>query len=276
MSVTMKWDDSGFRDMVVKLLDTTKLDLRSIVRAEAGSILKAAAGATKVSKPAVVEANTYIRVLKALGLTRVGTGRGVTINAGLRGQRGRVWMRSTSAGTTSSGRKGRWRLAGRVGEGHRFTSSWYHWRDQDWRDIQEAVMDLEAHYNRDLPMAKRAIGLARQSFVQIADDAGIRLEHVRGGHLSAAGIAKARAAIASNGQRYLNGQAHHYERARAFTLELVNSHPRGVQMGLDRALARAINGRVAYFKKNMEKGVFDQLYAISRQYPNLGIRVSRF
>jgi len=39
-------------------------------------------------------------------------------------------------------------------------------------------------------------------------------------------------------------------------------------------LQRAITGRVKYFRKNLEKGVFDSLEAIERAYPNL-LKINR-
>jgi hypothetical protein len=263
MSATLTIDATGFRRAILGLSQFTPLGVRAVIRAEAGSILKACAGDTKVATQDQVDLRTRVRTIRDLDLTGGKRNREATIsvNAGLRGPFGRVFMRKRD-GTG-------WRRTHEAG----FKPLHQHYRRGDWIDLQEAIATVRSALRRAIPAARGAIGLARQSWVQIADDFGTPLERVPGGKLSAAGIAKARAAIASTGQQYRNGQAREYSDNRTFVLTLINRLPFGRKIQLDSILARHVNGRARYFEQNLARGVFDNMAHTLRAYP--GLRIQR-
>lgn len=234
------------------------------LRAEAGVILKTWAGRTKVAKPDVISARARLRALRRLGLT---SGE-VTINAGVRGLPGMVWHK-TRPGASRTPRG--FAPVGRMQPGsHRFTPLWRHFIDRDWRDITDAVLDAEATINRELKLATQSAGLARQSVIQIADDLGIDLGKVKGGGaLSAAAIAKARAAIASNGRAYKNGTGTSGGDAAKSFVDLLNRLPFGTKLGLDRTLAGVLAGRAKFIETSYRKGAFDSLKTAAKAFPNL-------
>lgn len=257
----------------------------AVLRGEAGIILKACAGRTKVSTVAKADRRSARRVLGKQGLDLTGASGtkpgDITVNAGARGPFGRVWVRSPERRTV--GRQGPtasprptgkpFRLAGQINSTNfGFKPTHYHWKRGVWIDIMEAATDVAYQMRKAIPAGRKAIGLARQSWVQIADSLGINLETVRGGGtLSAAGLAKARAAIAANGRRYTNGLSRHERGARA-TITLINRYPRGRSMGMDATLAGVMLGRVRYFEQNVRRGVFASIADTARAYPYIVVR----
>lgn len=248
-----------------------------VLRGEAGIILKACAGRTKVSTQKKADQRSALRVLNKGGLDLTGSGGtqpgDVTVNAGWRGDFGKVWVRSPR-GYRRVGQPSRpFRLAGQIGKSSfSFKPERFHWKTGTWIDIVEAAADVAYQMRKAIPAGRKAIGLARQSWVQIADSLGIRLESVQGGGaLSAAGLAKARTAIAATGRRYTNGLSRQERGARA-SITLINRYPRGRNMGMDRTLAGVLIGRVRFFQQNMRRGVFSSIANTARAYPYLTVK----
>jgi hypothetical protein len=264
MSATLTIDAKGFRRALLGLSQFSGQSVARVIRAEAGSILKACAGETKVSTVAQVDLRARVRVIRDLDLTGGKRNRdaSISVNAGLRGPFGRVFKRKKD-GTG-------WRRTHEAG----FRPLWQHYKTGDWIDLQEAITTVRNALSRAIPLARGSVALARQSWVQIGDDLGIRLESVPGGRISAAGIAKARAAIASNGQAYRNGLGSEHAQAKAFFVTLVNRLPYGRKIALDAILSRSVQGRVRFFEQNLAKGTFNELARIARSYPGLKISLN--
>lgn len=256
----------------------TGASAREVVTGFAGVILKTCAGNTKVAPAEKTVIRSQKRLIRDLGLSG-GKNSGafdiVTINAGVKADFGRAFLRTTS---------GFWRrthdanfkpVAGWPSKGR--TKPGDHYSDYEWLVLRSAIQTVRARLQAARAAGKRAAGLARQSWVQIADTLGIRLEDVRGGgRLSAAGIAKARAAMASNGQRYQNGLSREEQKQGAFLITLINRYPekakRGRPLGLDATLRRAMLGQVSYFERNLELGVFNSIEKTARAYPFIAVR----
>lgn len=245
---------SGLRQMA----RLTGFSPRDVLRAEAGSILKTWAGRTKVASADRIASRERLRVIRELGYTRAPERGDVTVNAGLRGPHGRVWIRSHT-----NSRKfvlGRSENFGAVGTkfGPKFRAN-----------LNDGEADVQATLRRRIPAAKRAAGLARQSVIQIADALRIDLTRVPGQGVSAAGIAKARAALASSGRAYRNGTGSQGgDDVRAY-VQLFNTLPYNQRIGMDRTLLSVLAGRAAYFRRNYQEGVFKSLKDTARAYPGL-------
>lgn len=244
-------------------------------RAEMGVILKQWAGKTKVRKERPLEISGLLRAYRSArrvaGFTslknkgRVGPGQ-ASINLGIRhGADFKVYYRTRRAGA-AGGRAGFQDVFGpNFSRGKHITS-------RDWGAIASFVGSFRAVVHLFTSAAKGAAGLSRQSIVQIADDLGIRLESVKGGGtLSAEGMAKARNALASNGQFYRNGFAHVWKSATSFFIEIVNRYPKGQELLMDRQLQLVIAGRLSYFQRNLEEGTFLSVANTARAYPYLDV-----
>lgn len=264
MQPTVKIDTIAMDRAFRALAGYSPVAVRDTMRAEAGSILKTAAGRTKVAKPAEAEMRARKLALRrgnarSSNLERVS----VTIGARDPAAYGKVWRLTTGRG----GRLG-------VQQTHEpgFKAMNRHYGDQAWREIQSVVARFLGALKTARPAIKNAAGLARQSWVQIADDLGIRLEDVPGSGISASGIAKARRAIATTGVAYKNGQAAEFGAAQRFTIRLTNNLPYGRNVRLDSILAGAISGRVKFFERNLALGVFESVDKMLKAYP--GIRLA--
>lgn len=236
-------------------------------RSEAAVILKAWAGKTKVGAESKLERRglieAYRRARRAVGFSvyKGGVEPGqASINLGIRGTFGRVWYRTRKNGkfqpTHAAGfRTPVWRI-----------------KSDDWLPVGRLVDDFRASYQRIVDQFKASAGLSRQSIVQIADDLGIRLEDVQGGGtLSAVGIQKARNALATNQQRYRNGFGIIGRDAREFYVTLVNRYPKAGPLFMDQTLMQVISGRLGYFKRNLEEGVFLSVEKTAKKYPYLQV-----
>jgi hypothetical protein len=240
----------------------TQRDARDVVRGFAGVILKTWAGRTKIASPAQAEVRSRSRVVKGLGLTQAPSPGDVSVNAGIRGPFGRVWVRSP---------KGGFRMAGQISsDGGTFRAMQFHWKQKTWTDISEAVVDVVDRLPKAIRYAKLATGLARQSVIQIADSLAIDLVRVQGGgSLSAAGIAKARSAIASTGRSYKNGLGTEENSTRGIFLTLINNYPLAGRVRMDSTLAGVLSGQIKYFERNIQEGVFLSQAQVARAYPFL-------
>lgn len=233
---------------------------------EAGSILKACASRTKLAKVAQVELRSRQRALQGLGLTRANNVGDMTINVGIKAKAGRLWVKTQSkvfklAGTQSF-------------DADSFTPMNYHWKNAKWQEIQNVLAAAASAINRERPLGLASIGLARQSWIQIADSLGMPLEKIPGGRLSNAAIEKARRSIASNGKYYVNGRADKVqEPSRKFFVTLINSLPYHSRAGLDEILAGVIAGRVGLYRRTFANGAYKSIEASSRNYPWMKARM---
>jgi hypothetical protein len=240
-------------------------------RAEAGVVLKQCAGKTKVGSE---KKATLGGIMRAYRHARRGAGFGndknkgrtgpgeASINLGIRGGvDGKVYYRTRKAGL-AGGRRGFQDVYGPgFSRGKRIAS-------QDWPLVARLVAKYREEVEPLIAAGTRAVGLARQSWVQIADDLGIRLENVKGGGtLSARGLKKARDALASNGNPYRNGYGVIGSNAKEFYVTLVNRYPRMGALFMDATLQRVIMGRLGYFQRHLEEGTFLSARAAAKAYP---------
>jgi len=256
-------DSARFSNAMNQLAATVNRPLRDVIRSEIGSILKQTAGDVEVTTQAKADTSAWRRTLRARGLTSQSTATNgyATENVGMRGERGRVWYRT---------KNNRFQLAGEARGG---IVKWanLHFKSDDWEAMNTAVSGATAVIPAAVKAARRAIGLSRQSVIQMADSIGIRLETVPGGGISISGISKARAAIASDGNAHINGTGSEKTERNTYIATLINSLPYCRKIKIDQILARRINGRTAYFQQNLSRGVFDHANKVLRAYPGFKV-----
>lgn len=245
-----------------------------VLRGEAGIILKTCAGRTKIAP----RPKTDKRSRRALGskymLTTASKVGDVTINLGIKPGKpiGRVWRR-----VGSNGGKGRFLLIGQMPEKMN-SVRWLKLRKNGtWGKYSSAivpVLHVIDNIERYIKTGRGAAGLSRQSWVQIADGLGLKLEQIASGGASPQVIAQARAALAANGKKYVNGSGDQVATDAKAQITLTNSLPWGVSAGLDRMLAAVVSGRTKYFERNYAKGTFDTTRNIARAYPWMRVTTS--
>ncbi len=244
---------------------------------EAGNAIAQAAGATLeqwaeaesaqimsgwvalVNAQTVPEAETRARtrVLRGLGLTRGAE----TINSGLRGPEGRVWVKT---------RRGKWKMAGVVAHNAGpFTPTRHKLAAGEWGAATDSVQAYQGEAGV-ISMAKRTIGLARQSIVQIGDMLGIALERVAGG-LSGGEIAQARGAIAGDGKTYQNGFGVRQKSNGAFSIELINRYPNLHQAKIDSALSQVVSSRAELMAETLNGRLGTAAQRVAAAFPYLQV-----
>lgn len=268
MGIQLKLDArevcGAYSQALRKMAALSGFDQRTVLRAEAGSVLKRWAGLTKVSTVGQAERSARARAL--YGITYKGKASAnagfMTINSGARGGTpGWMWHRTANRKFQTAGvmnlSSGNYRWAN------------IHFPNDDWVEMQRAAEQAGQALRTMVPRARQSVGLSRQSVVQIADALGIDLLRVPGQGISAAGVAKARAALASTGKAYRNGTGYSGGDDIRPYIDLISTLPYGRKIGHDRNLLTAINGRRRYFQESYFKGAFDSMKSAAAAFPNL-------
>jgi hypothetical protein len=252
----------NFAAAVAKMGKLTGLNPKMIVLSEAGSVLKRCFEMSPAppSQSELTRAGR-LRSLKALGLTgRRGVSE-ITINAGGNGAKyGRVFIRKKS------------------GDGFRRThdNNFHplnqHYKDWQWEDLTGKIQAAKMTVKKVVPEVKASAGIARQSWDLIAVAAGIRLEEVPGGNVSASQIMKVRGARVRGNRQVNNGLAKAVESPGKFYLELINRLPFGKKIGFDRILLVAMAGRAKYMETAIKKGFQGSLTEAAKLFPGWTIK----
>jgi hypothetical protein len=262
MNATVDFSEAerNMKAVIAQLTELTGFSREQVVIEEAGVILKTCASRSPVAKPAKTDLRSRLTAARDLGLTKGD----ITVNVGLRGPKGRAWARSKGphGGQKNAGfrmLRGPGNLVGPALN--------YHWRREDWSEYQGKVADFKNTARRLMALGRQSAGLARQSWVQIADRLGIPLETVPGGgQLSPNQIAQARRATSSRGKFYMNGQAAKEKSAERFFVTLINNLPFGRRIRFDALLETVMTGRVKYFATSLSKGVFKSMKTVAERY----------
>ncbi len=232
--------------------------LEQWAEAEAPQILGGWVALVKAQTVEQAETRGRTRVLRKLGLTRGAE----TINSGLRGPEGRVWVKT---------RRGKYQLAGVVGHNAGpFVPTRHKLAAGEWGGAVDSVQAYQAEAGV-IAKAKRTIGLARQSIVQIGDMLGYALERIAGG-LPAGDIAQARNAIAGDGQTYQNGFGIRQKSGNTFSLEFVNRYPNLHQAKIDSALAQVVGGRIELMEHALGGRLGTAAQRVAASFPYLQVR----
>jgi hypothetical protein len=271
MSASVTFDAAALAKLPIALRTIRRAvwaDSNTILYGFAGVVLKTCAGRTKVATVANINRRSIVRAYRtARRVVGFGNDRNkgavdpgqAGINLGFKSADGRVWYRTR--------KNHKFQPVYHAG----FRKGW-HIAPADFGKVQLLVQIYRTEMRAMKEAGRKAAGLARQSWVQIADSLGIRLETVKGGGaLSSAGIAKARAAIASTGVAHVNGLSREERTQRSLILTLINRYPRAQRMGMDATLAGALVGQVRYFEQNLKRGVFDSIAKTTRAYPFLKV-----
>jgi hypothetical protein len=144
---------------------------------------------------------------------------------------------------------------------------------KDWPKVGQMVDIYRRLLPQEIKAGERASGLARQSWLQIADALRINMNAIPGG-LSQAGLMKARSALAQSGKHYVNGVGYELGTAEKAQLQLINSLPYGVSIGMDRTLLGVISGRAKFFQQSYAKGAFDSARNVARAYPWMRVKAA--
>jgi len=178
-----------------------------------------------------------------------------TVNTGRKGGAvGRVWFRT---------KRGKFQEVGFIKDDGNFAQSNRHFADDDWARISTAAGWYAGTLPGMVTAGKAAIGLARQSVLQIADSLGF--------NLSGEGVDRARGARPSNGQAYVNGYGVKEGKGDTFSVELINQYPRITDSQIDVAAAEVLQNRMAFHEINLEIALGKDLRKLASAYPYISV-----
>lgn len=226
---------------------------------EIGIIGKGTAALIRAQTVPAAEKRARNRVLNKLGLTKGAE----TINSGVRGAEGRVWVRT---------KRGKWQLAGIVGHNAGpFIPRNRRLGAGEWGAAKDSVTAYQGQ-SGVIALAKRTVGLARQSVIQMLDAVGIAIERVAGGTgLTPGEIAAARGAVASDGKTYQNGTGRREKTATGFSIEIVNTYPNLAKAKIDVALATVVGQRIAYQGRVLNDKLLASTERVAQAFPYLQV-----
>jgi hypothetical protein len=258
-------DTKIFRDYVTRLARAVGGDIRDVVRNEFGVVVKACFIRTRLRPLAQAKAGARRLASRFTNREVFNT----SSNSVLDG------MGYVSSGFSDAKKSGDvWFRARRTGKRSDFvymgkTGAFTRVGPSVAPMMKNAAAQYKIRLKKEIDAAVGSIALARNSWVQMTDASGIRMEEVQGGgRVSAAQIQKARKAIASSGKRYVNGTATEHRVNDRFFIKMTNSLPYGKRIGLDTILSQVIAGRVKQFEKLVKKGYLDNAQKIATAYPN--------
>jgi hypothetical protein len=268
MRQTVTIDTFNFTRAMTELSARVHLPLKDIIKAEVGAVLGACISRTKVIDSNRALARSALQTLHFARKVAYGQPKGKVAD-------GEGWITTgfgqalaNGRGDTGFGKHSVWLRTGTPGSGgfqaaYRggFSKGW-HVRNRDWRKLELMVNIYRMELRAAEQNALKSVHLPRQSWVQIADSVGIPLK-------ASPAIAKARAAIASNGVSYQNGQAKEFHDNQKYVVEILNGYPFGLKKKMDRTLASAIAGRAKFFQTNLSKGVFNEVASTLKKYPGI-------
>jgi len=248
-----KFTEAGFA-----LTQAAGVSVEQWAEGESAQILSGWAALVNAQTQEQAEKRSRNRVLNKLGLTKGAE----TINSGVRGPEGRVWVKT---------RRGKYHLAGVVAHNAgAFTPTKQKLATGEWGAAQDSVKLYQGEAGV-IAMAKRTIGLARQSIIQIGDMLGIALERFAGG-LPAADIVKARGAVASDGQSYQNGFGVRQKNGTQFSIELINRYPNLHAAKIDSALVQVVSERTELMAAALNDKLGLGAQNVARSFPYLQVR----
>jgi len=154
---------------------------------------------------------------------------------------------------------------------HQMNDPQRRWADTRWADFQrkDSRLEKQAEKNRrsDLKKALAARGLAKQSWLQIAESLGLTAEQIG----AAAYVLRAKP---SNGKTYQNGTSSKMGGTDEIVIEIENSsnllthfsRPSGWDI-----LQQAMDARVSAFERDLANDVFNDMENRMKRYPGIYI-----
>lgn len=140
------------------------------------------------------------------------------------------------------------------------------WSDERWaayqREEADRLADLSVAQQR-IPAIKRARGVAKASWLRIAQSAGIDIDVP----------AYVKTAVPSSGDQNI-GEAHEQNEPGGYYIDLINHYGLLIRkLGGERILQSAVAGRINKFEHGVARGVFNDIARAAKAYP--GIEVYR-
>jgi hypothetical protein len=232
---------------------------------EAAIICKQWMAHTPIADPAKVLLGSRSRATRKARISTL-TAFNMTANTGRRGGKiGRIWRRTAN---------GKFQIVGDVDDAGAFSPENKHYNGRTWSAINRNASNYGSILPGIIKASQGAIGLARQSILQIADSLGMAMDAAGGGGVSFNNeeLGKIRSAKASDGRFHLNGYSIKSKSNNNFSVTLVNRYPRIQESRIDVALEEVVNQRMAYQESTLGLLMEQDAKKLQQAYPYLSIK----
>ena len=230
--------------------------MKQVLRSETAEILNTCVKRTKVADKGVVQRKEQLGVIKKENLTQATYPGQTTVNAGwrLKAPYGRVWIKVRPGGKKSF-------ILARGADFSAPSGKSTLRSGQDWLEfVNRSATLVSSKVPGAIAKGWASIGLARKSWVQMAESLRLNLRNLANGEDAAAFRAK-----------YQNGIGIERQTKSGYMITLINRLPYGRRAKMDVILARAINQRAVAFYKAVSKGVFQSAKRTLARYPGLSV-----
>lgn len=253
--ITGSVDISGMETVLRRISVLTMRPMEEVTASEAVSILQTCLDRTEINSASKIRETVKTKFNQYSQNGRFGTrSEGSFPKVSICSRNGNIWL-----GVPRPSRGAFSRRRGRRGGGVWHLVNKHYERDEDWNLFQEMMRDLIRH-RAELTkewIARR--GMPRASWNWISQDLGVTLR--------AAAIVL-NATVRGRVMKEV-GRATKKKSADSFSITMTNSSIASLRKDAAGILERTVRGRVKYFERNLEKGVFDSMKNVERAYPNL-------
>lgn len=253
--ITTAIDVSGMETVLRQISAMTMRPMREVTTSEALSILQTCLDRTELNKASDIERNLKTKFNQYSQDGRFGTrSNGSFPKISIASRNGNVWL---GLARPSSGAFSRAR--GRRGGGVWHLVNKHYERNDDWNLFQEMTRDRLGKLKKMTTEWIARRGMPKASWYWMAENIGYELK---------AAAVVINAAVRGRALKEVSS-AEKKEDTNSFTIVCRNSSIAAIKKDAAGILERTVAGRVKYFEKNLEKGVFESMKTVERSYPNL-------
>ena len=250
--ITASIDISGMETVLRGLSVATMKPMKDVTTAEAVSILQTCMDRTELTPAKTIISSLTTKFNQYAQRDRWGSrSQGFTPKISIAPNKGNVWFVRPVGGI---GKYSRSRKGGVVC----LLVNKNNVPDEIWNDYQSMEQDRIHNMARMTTEWLARRGIPRAAWYQLAEGMGHALKAAKDVHNATVRGKRPDLAVTTIEQD-----------ANSFTLVFSNQSIASINKDAAGILQRTINGRIKYFERNLEKGVFDSMKHVEHAYPNL-------
>jgi len=253
--ITASVDIRGMETVLSRIAVLTMRPMEEVTTAEALSILQTCLDRTELTPASKIKETVKTKFNQYSQSGRFGTrSEGSFPKVSICSRNGNIWL-----GVQRPSRGAFSRTRGRYGNGVWHLVNKHYERDEDWNLFQDMMKERIERMKKLTKEWLARRGMPRASWNFIAQELGATLR---------AAAVVLNATVRGRAMKEV-GKASRKKSADGFSITMTNSSIASMKKDAAGILERTVAGRVKYFEKNLEKGVFDSMKNVERAYPNL-------
>jgi hypothetical protein len=253
--ITTSIDVSGMEKVLRQISVMSMRPMREVTTSEALAVLQTCLDRTELTKAGEIESKLKTKYNQYSQDGRFGTrSAGSFPKISVASRNGNIWLGLPRPATGAFSRN-----RGRRGSGVWHLVNKHYERDADWSLFEQLNRERLSELKRRTTEWIARRGMPKASWYWIAEEIGYALK---------AASVVLNAAVRGRALKEV-AHAQKKEEANGFTIICRNSSIAAIKKDAEGILSRTLDGRVKYFRQNLERGVFDSMKNVERSYPNL-------